>query len=134
MKLTRPPRRQHPETIVALIDVVFFLLVFFMLIGRLDASAPFAVLPPVGVTGIDLPAGGITVSISPDGALALDGIAIEREALANAITDRLVRTPEMLIRVNADKTTALSHVLPIVSALEQLGAKDVALIVTPSPP
>ncbi len=134
MKLRRPPHRQQPETIVALIDVVFFLLIFFMLIGRLDASAPFAVLPPVGVTGTDLPAGGITVSISPDGALALDGIAIERDALAIAITNRLVRTPEMLIRVNADKTTALSHVLPIVSALEQLGAKDVALIVTPSPP
>ena len=134
MKLTRPARRQHPETIVALIDVVFFLLVFFMLIGRLDASAPFAVIPPVGVTGTDLPAGGITVSISSDGALALDGIAMDRDSLAIAITDRLVRSPELLIRVNADKTTQLSHVLPIVSALEELGAKDVALIVTPSPP
>ena len=30
MKLTRPARRQTPETIIALIDVVFFLLVFFM--------------------------------------------------------------------------------------------------------
>jgi len=29
MKLNRPAKRQHPETIVALIDVVFFLLVFF---------------------------------------------------------------------------------------------------------
>lgn len=133
MKLTRPPRRQHPETIVALIDVVFFLLVFFMLIGRLDASAPFAVIPPVGVTGTDLPAGGITLSISADGTLALDGTAITTEALASAITDRLARTPDMLIRVNADKATQLSHVLPIVSALEQLGAKDVALVVTPSP-
>ena len=134
MKLTRPARRQHPETIVALIDVVFFLLIFFMLIGRLDASAPFAVVPPVGVTGTDLPAGGLTLSISADGALALDGIAIARDALGSAITARLALTPDMLIRVNADKTTQLSHVLPIVSALEQLGAKDVALIVTPSPP
>jgi biopolymer transport protein ExbD len=134
MRLTRPPRRQHPETIVALIDVVFFLLVFFMLIGRLDASAPFAIVPPVGTTGTDLPAGGITVSISTDGALALDGVAMDRDALAVAIADRLVRSPDVLIRVNADKTTQLSHVLPIVSALEQLGAKDVALIVTPSGP
>lgn len=134
MKLTRPARRQHPETIVALIDVVFFLLVFFMLIGRLDASAPFAIVPPVGVTGTDLPAGGMTLSISMDGALALDGVAISREGLANAITTQLALTPDMLIRVNADKTTQLSHVLPIVSALEQLGAKDVALIVTPVSP
>jgi biopolymer transport protein ExbD len=134
MRLTRPPRRQHPETIVALIDVVFFLLVFFMLIGRLDASAPFTVLPPVGVTGTDLPAGGITLSVSADGALALDGVAIKRDALGVAISTRLATSPEMLIRVNADKTTALSHVLPIVSALEELGAKDVALIVTTRAP
>lgn len=134
MKLTRPARRQHPETIVALIDVVFFLLVFFMLIGRLDASAPFAVVPPVGTTGTDLPAGGMTLSISAEGALALDGVAITRDALATAITAQLALTPDMLIRVNADKTTQLSHVLPIVSALEQLGARDVALIVTPVSP
>ena len=134
MKLNRPARRQHPETIVALIDVVFFLLVFFMLIGRLDASAPFAVLPPVGVTGTDLPAGGITLSVSADGALALDGVAITAAELATTITTRLAQTPDILIRVNADQTTQLSHVLPLVSALEDLGAKDVALIVTPSAP
>ena len=46
MKLARPARAAHSETIVALIDVVFFLLVFFMLIGRMDATAPFDVLPP----------------------------------------------------------------------------------------
>lgn len=134
MRLNRRQQRQHPETIVALIDVVFFLLIFFMLIGRLDASAPFAVVPPVGVTGTDLPAGGMTLSISADGALALDGVAITRDALGGAVTARLALTPDMLIRVNADKSTQLSHVLPVVSALEQLGAKDVALIVTPSPP
>ena len=132
MKLARPPRRQHPETIVALIDVVFFLLVFFMLIGRLDASAPFAVIPPVGTTGTDLPAGGITLSISAVGALALDGVSISPEALAVAISSRLALTPDILIRVNADQTTQLSLVLPIVSALEELGAKDVALVVTQS--
>lgn len=134
MRLNRPPRRQHPETIVALIDVVFFLLVFFMMIGRLDASAPFAVFPPVGVTGTDLPAGGITLSVSADGVLALDGAAIARDALGAAISARLATSPDILIRVNADQTTALSHVLPLVSALEELGAKDVALIVTTRAP
>ena len=44
MKLSRPKRDQQSETIIALIDVVFFLLVFFMLIGRMDATAPFDVV------------------------------------------------------------------------------------------
>ncbi len=134
MRLNRPARRQQGETVVALIDVVFFLLVFFMLIGRLDASAPFAVVPPVGITGTDLPAGGITLSVSPTGALALDGIAIDLNALGAAMIDRLAETPDLLIRVNADASTELRHVLPLVAELEQLGATDVALIVTPSSP
>ena len=73
MKLRRPNRPAERETVVALIDVTFFLLIFFMLVGRLDATAPFAVKPPVGTTGTDLPAGGVTLSLSPTGELALDG-------------------------------------------------------------
>ncbi|MFD2853819.1 ExbD/TolR family protein [Seohaeicola zhoushanensis] len=73
MKLTRRAPAQHGETIVALIDVVFFLLIFFMLIGRMDATAPFDVIPPVAASGSDMPAGGATLSIAADGALALDG-------------------------------------------------------------
>ncbi len=134
MKLNRPARRQHPETIVALIDVVFFLLVFFMLIGRMDATSPFEVLPPVAQTGADMPAGGVTLSVAADGRLALDGVEISREDLDQAIRDRLAGDPSTLLRVNAHKDVELRHVLPLVAALEQMGARDVVLVVTPTPP
>ena len=47
MNLRRPSRSAQGEPTTALIDVVFFLLVFFMLIGRMDATAPFDVAPPL---------------------------------------------------------------------------------------
>ena len=131
MKLRRPPVREPQETVVALIDVVFFLLIFFMLVGRLDATAPFSVTPPQGTTGTDLPAGGITLSLSPDGALALDGASVSRTALDAAVRARLQTAPDLLIRINADQSTDLAHVLPLITGLEALGAKDVAIIVTP---
>lgn len=133
MKLRRPAQRQQPETIVALIDVVFFLLVFFMLIGRMDATAPFEVTPPTGLTGSDMPAGGITIAVSHDGALAFDGNSIARDELATAFQARLNADPKLLVRVNADKGAELRHVLPLVAELEQLGALDVVLVVTPNP-
>lgn len=133
MKLNRPPKRQHPETIVALIDVVFFLMVFFMMIGRMDATAPFEVIPPLGFTGADMPAGGLTISISEDGILALDGNAIAHADLAAAITKRLEAEPALLIRINADKAAKLRNILPLVGEIEQLGARDVVLVVTPNP-
>jgi biopolymer transport protein ExbD len=134
MKLRRPPRMAERETVVALIDVTFFLLIFFMLVGRLDATAPFTVKPPLGQTGTDLPAGGITLSLSPGGDLALDGAPINHEALAATVTDRLARNPATLIRINADQATELRHVLALITECENLGAGDVAIIVTPEAP
>ncbi|MBC7738391.1 MAG: biopolymer transporter ExbD [Candidatus Saccharibacteria bacterium] len=134
MKLRRPARPAERETVVALIDVTFFLLIFFMLVGRLDATAPFVLTPPVGTTGKDLPAGGITLSVAADGALALDGTPLTHDALARLLTERLARNPMTLIRINADKASELRHILSLITEFEDLGAKDVALIVTPDAP
>jgi biopolymer transport protein ExbD len=131
MKLARPPRAAQSETIIALIDVVFFLMVFFMLIGRMDATAPFEVRPPMAQSGRDMPAGGMTLAIAPEGALALDGEEITRDALAAALAARLSAQPDLRLRINAHRRAQLRRVLPLVAQAEQLGFGDVVLVVTP---
>lgn len=131
MKLRRVPRRQTPETIIALIDVVFFLLVFFMLIGRMDSTAPFDVTPAIAFTGADMPAGGATLSIGAAGQLALDGHAITQTDLIPAISALLATSPDLLIRINAHRDAPLRRVLPLVAGIEAAGANDVVLVVTP---
>ncbi|NNE52598.1 MAG: biopolymer transporter ExbD [Sulfitobacter sp.] len=131
MRLARAPARQPPETIIALIDVVFFLLVFFMLIGRMDATAPFDVMPPTAFTGADMPAGGRTIAVSAEGSFAFDGQLVDDVALEQALADLVGDDPETLIRVNANRQTELRHVLPLVRRLEELGAVNIALVVTP---
>lgn len=132
MKLTRRARPEQSETIVALIDVVFFLLVFFMLIGRMDATAPFDVTPPVAETGRDMPAGGMTLSVAADGRLALDGVELDGSALPDRIADRLRSDPDLRLRVNAHRDAELRHVLPLVGQAEAAGVRDVVLVVTPA--
>lgn len=134
MKLARPEKRGSPETIVALIDVVFFLLVFFMLIGRMDATAPFEVTPPVARSGADMPGGGATVSVSAEGDLALDGSAVTRAELAPALARQLVENPDLRVRINAHAGSALRAVLPLAAEIENLGVRDVVLVVTPGAP
>ncbi|UWR12393.1 ExbD/TolR family protein [Sulfitobacter mediterraneus] len=131
MRLARRPSRAPPETIVALIDVVFFLLVFFMLIGRMDATAPFDVTPPVAVTGADMPSGGMTVSVSAKGALALDGLGVTMPQLDTRVAQALAEAPQTLIRINANSAVELRHVLPLLRRIEGLGAQEIALVVTP---
>ncbi len=134
MKITRPVPRRHPETIIALIDVVFFLLVFFMLIGRMDATAPFDVSPPVAQTGADMPAGGLTLSVSIDGTLALDGTEVTGPSALLQVQAALDGNPDLLIRINAHQDAALREVLPLIAEFEASGARDVVLVVTPPGP
>lgn len=133
MKLNRPAQGPHSETIIALIDVVLFLLIFFMLVGRMDATAPFDVAPPVAQTGRDLPAGGATLAVAADGALALDGRAVDRAGFGSALGAQLAADPDLRLRVNAHRAAELRHVLPLVADAEALGVRDVVLVVTPRP-
>lgn len=134
MKLARPQRRGTPETIIALIDVVFFLLVFFMLIGRMDATAPFDVTPATAQSGSDMPGGGLTVAISAEGDLALDGALTTAQELLAYLRERLAAEPGVLVRVNAHKDAELRRILPLVAQLKDAGARDVVLVVTPETP
>ena len=134
MKLRRPKPRDQHETVVALIDVVFFLLVFFMVIGRMDATSPFDVSPPTAVTGSDMPAGGTTISIGADGRQALDGVETDDLALMAGLQRALDKDADLLVRINAHRDTELADVLPLVTRIEALGVRDVILVVTTAQP
>lgn len=135
MALRRQAARPHHETIVALIDVVFFLLVFFMLVGRMDATSPFELSPPVSAGGEALPAGGATVSVAVDGRLALDGVVQTRAELVERLRAASTGSNEPLfVRVNAHAQAPVRHLLHLVTALEGLPQADVVLVVTPNEP
>lgn len=130
----RRRRRARSETIIPLIDVVFFLLVFFMIVGRMDATAPFAVIPPLARTGEAMPGGGATVSVSAAGDLALDGQVMTAMAVQQQLAEMLRANPDLLVRINAHQDAELRHILPLVADLRSSGARDVVLVVTTGAP
>jgi biopolymer transport protein ExbD len=134
MKLLRRDRRVPQETIIALIDVVFFLLVFFMIVGRMDATSPFEILPPMSTAGTDLPGGGIMLALGQNGQIAVDGSAFERSAIVDFVQGKLADQPDLQIRLNAHRDAPLREVLPLVSELEAAGATNIVLVVTPNAP
>lgn len=130
-RLNRPPRKRSEESLVALVDVVFFLLVFALLIGRMDATAPFDVAPPVAFSGVDLPGGGLTISIDVNGDLALEGEKMSLSSIVDEVSNRLGSGDRPQVRINADNATALRFVLPLIDEIRATGVENVVLVVTP---
>ncbi|WP_425093556.1 ExbD/TolR family protein [Tropicimonas sp. S265A] len=132
MKLARRHHARMTEPVIVLVDVVFFLLCFFMLVSRLDATAPFEVSPPVAASGRDMPGGGITISVSETGALAVDGRTVSTEEWFADVAEIARSEGTGLIRINAHAGAQVRFVMPIMTALERAQLGDTVIVVTPA--
>ncbi|AHC99685.1 ExbD/TolR family protein [Leisingera methylohalidivorans] len=73
MDLTEAPRRPRTESIVPMINVVFLLLIFFLMTSHLAQPDPFEVIPPDAAIEAD-PGAGPVLHINAEGRIYFDGI------------------------------------------------------------
>ena len=71
MKLPAPAKRALPDSLLPMIDVVLFLIVFFMIASEFAATEPFAVALPEAAA--DPTQGEFTLSLSAAGAWGFVG-------------------------------------------------------------
>lgn len=130
--LSRPPRADdNEERILPLINIVFLLLIFFMVAGRLTAGDPFEVAPArsaqAGATGEE----GAEILLGRDGQLALDGEVMVGPALLSALAGRLETTPDMPVRLRADASAPATALVALTRQLRQAGANEITLVMLP---
>jgi biopolymer transport protein ExbD len=130
MRLDPPPRRTLAEPLLPMINVVFLLLIFFLIVAR---TAPPAPVP------IDLPK-AVGQAVNGDIALylAADGRLAHGKALGDAALAALAETrsqacpapcavpPDLMLHVDAQATATSLAVL--MSQLAGMGWADVHLI------
>ena len=115
----RPPIRSQRENIVPMINVVFLLLIFFLMTAQIAPPVPFDVTPP-GSDATDAADGPATLHIATDGMLFFNG------AEGDAIFAILPANTRLLIRADAGlEAVELARLLPRLAAA---GITDMALI------
>ncbi|SDE51386.1 ExbD/TolR family protein [Rhodospira trueperi] len=124
-----PPRQtSDDERILPLINVVFLLLIFFMLAGSLSAIDPFDITPPRSAsTGEDDPQ-EIVVLVSADGRLALDGVPAADAAFEAMLSARLDATEGVRVRLKADGHADATEVVAVMERLRALGVNRLFLL------
>lgn len=126
----RPPApkpKRPPIGLTALADVVFLLLVFFMLASSfLEWRAIDLKLPAEAVTGTsaDPP---LVVSIADDGALRLDGAPVESAELGARLAERLAGDAGHPVVVRAGDEVPLQRTIEVLEAVSAAGGRDVSL-------
>ena len=124
-------RRSDDDRILPLINVVFLLLIFFMLAGRLSAGDPFRVDPPASVSADPAEQRDLVVLVGADGRLALDGEVVEQSALPARLKQRLGDGGNGLVRVKADAAVEALQVVEVMEVLRDAGVERLKLLTVP---
>lgn len=124
----RARQRDDDQRILPLVNIVFLLLIFFMLAGRLAAPDPFAIEPPKSDSEDPANASGIVVHVGAGERLALDGEPIEPAALQAQVAQRLEAAPGTSVRLMADGGIAATRVVAIMQRLRKAGVERLRLL------
>ncbi len=119
----------HKKRIVSLtplIDVVFLLLIFFMLASSFLQTQSIAVLTPApDPEEIETDRHVVEVWVLTDGSLRLDGEPIASEALSEGIRNNLGGDPEAVVSILAENGSAVQPLISAIEAARNAGAQSI---------
>jgi len=122
-----PPRR-HFETLVPLINVVFLLLIFFLLAGTMTPAENVAVSLPEGTLNDreqDVPT---TLIVEADGFVWLGERVMDAKLSGAMVEKHLKDTNTKRVAIKADADAPAEAVLQLMEGLREAGVEQVTIM------
>ena len=129
MALLTKKKKNIEINVAPLIDIVFLLLIFFMLTSEFtDFKTIDMISPNQSSTSIqknDLP---IIINLSEDGLVEIDKIEIKLEDLSETIQMKLMNSKNKKIVISTLNETKINNLIIVVDTIRSLGIENIALI------
>ena len=129
MKLRNLRVESQPKImIIPMIDIIFFLLVFFMMstLYMVEQRTLPINLPQASAAQSDM-AKNVAITVAKDGAIYVDQEQIPAELFKARIQAQLARQPDAAFILRSDKQAEYGRVVMILDELKAVGVKKVAV-------
>ena len=129
MKFDFGPRAEEPDTILPLINVVFLLLIFFIMTGALHAVDYFNVDPPVSTSEAEGALDEFVILVGADGRVAIDNREVDDVDLQLVVSDKLAAgVGAGQFKIKADGRVDAARVVQVMELVEAVGVRRVLLL------
>lgn len=114
--------------VVPMIDIMFFLLVFFMIatVNMSDSGKmpiKLASMQQLQITKIQ----GLEIAVDRENKFYVNQEAIPSEKLYSIVQKAVIVNPELLVILKIDKNSRFSSTADVINVLKQAGVKNMAL-------
>tara|TARA_R110001592_G_scaffold357416_1_gene660574 strand:+ start:135770 stop:136180 length:411 start_codon:yes stop_codon:yes gene_type:complete len=126
--LLKKPKRSVEDNMVPMINIVFLLLIFFMIAGQIQSRGNSQLKLPVSTLGIKAEPGELQLELDQSSQLTLNGQVLSLEEL-----DRRLGGPgasDDRVSLRADKSLTAAELDAVLQIFRQQGMASVTLIST----
>lgn len=112
-----------------LIDIVFLLLIFFMLTAHFVQEESLDIeLPEAESAAMDEDESLVEVILSPEGELRVDGRVVPPERLEETLRGALHAPGRKSVRLRGDTTARFGHAVSVIDAARKAGAESLDIL------
>lgn len=133
MKFPHPNKKSASFNLTPLIDVVFLLLIFFMLTTTfVNLENRIKVDLPTGDFAAAEPSENIIVTITENNTIYFNGKLIDPSKLTESVATEIKDEPEKIVILEADKNVLHGKVIRVLDLLKKGGAERIAIATQPT--
>ena len=129
-KFSRPAAIDTEENVLPLINIVFLLLIFFLVAGAITIPDLFYVEPPVSDSETAARPANTIVLIAADGQVSFQGKLIELDELYALASQIIKAKPLQPFKLKADGRASSARVISAMEILRNAGVQQTLLITT----
>jgi biopolymer transport protein ExbD len=128
MEFERRHKKQIEISLIPLIDVSMFLLIFFMLAGSIEKFEIIPVDPPVAQSGKLMDEGHIVILLGRHEEIIVGDEIVPMAEMVKMLTPDLRANPNKVVTVKADATVSANRMIEVMDAIKAAGGKNLSVV------
>ena len=132
LEMERDKKFRREISMVPLIDVVFQLLLFFLMAGTIQKFDIIPIDPPQAESGKIVDESTVVIMLGKHKEIILNDELVEIDEMIPIISDHLKLDPNKIITLKADSTIPAKELIEVMDYVKAAGGKNLSLV-TQSP-
>jgi len=128
MEFERRKRRHSHIDIAPLVDVVFLLLLFFMLTFNMALDQSISIRLPQSTSAEDLSASRIVILITREGEVLVQGQTVPLQVLSATLREQPSWRPEIPIHIRSDREVPVGLLVSVIDAVRHSGSRNFQIV------
>ena len=126
-KNLKPKQEEAAIDMTPMLDVVFIMLIFFIVTGTFVKESGIQVTKPEAITAEKKPKANVFIGISEKGEIFMQKNKLELKEVRPTIEDILLETPESSVVIQADLKANSGVMIDVIDAVKKAGVLNISV-------